>query len=162
MNRSATGAVAAGFAVATPEWFDAVNGHLGRRAARGPDEPLFADLAGVEDLEEALATGLRSDARHITVNVLLDDVPAGAAEVLHVVFSSGRFRVGPGVLRHCDAVVRMGVDVARDAFQQGTDSLLINAVRDGRVAAAGSWDAVNFLRVHLVPEEDLGLRGVTA
>jgi len=44
MNRSATGAVAAGFAVATPEWFDAVNGHLGRRAARGPDEPLFADL----------------------------------------------------------------------------------------------------------------------
>jgi hypothetical protein len=144
----------------TAAWFDSVNAHLAQRDPRGPTEPLLADISDVADLESALERGGRSDPRCLAVNIAITG--ECATDSLYVVFSAGLFAVHPGLVRHCDAVARMDAGTARDAFRNGTDTHLVNAVMEGRAEAAGSWDAISFVRVHLVPEADLDLRAVTA
>lgn len=148
--------------IGTPRWYAQVNDCLARRRNRGPTEPLLAGMADAIDVEDALATGLRSDGRHLAVNVLVIGDTNDGALALNIVFTRGRFRVGPGWVRHCDAVARLDLETARRAFRCGTDDALANAVMDGRATAAGSWDALNFLRVHLVPADDHELRAATA
>lgn len=148
------------FELGTEPWFDAVNERLQMRSPARSIEPLLADLAGPEEIESALRRGLSADGRHIAVNVLVDSAPTELA--LNVQFSRGRFSVAPGWVTHCDAVVRLDLETAREAFRRGTDSALTNAVMEERIAGAGSWDAINFLRVHLVPEGDHHLRAVTS
>jgi hypothetical protein len=142
------------------QWFDLVNRALADQQREYRQEPLLQMMDDVCDVQSALELGLREDPRDLTWNIAMT-AEGSDTEPIHVCFNHGRFQVGQGWLRHCDAVVQMDKAIAREAFRSGTDAFLANAVVEGTVRAAGSWDAVNFLRVHLIPDSAHELMSIT-
>ncbi len=138
-------------------WFEAINAHLaGRDLAERINAPLGPFLDHT-DIERLLLVGAGCDRRKVTVNVALSDV----GDAFAVVFDDGHFMMVKGLLRFADAVVSMDRRECVNALRMGTDVTLQNAVSDGRLRAAGEWDAIYFTMTSLLPEQDAAGRSLT-